>query len=625
MAQDNLHTSVEVELDDSFVVSPITQISISQRVNWHHSFEVKASLESMEGQNQNNLSKTQAFIGKSIKIALKDQRGDEQFNLFKGIITEVSLSRYGGAAADVVIRGYSPTILLDGGPHCASFLDKTLKQIVSDIAGAYPVNFLKTSVKPSPDPKLSFVTQYNESAYNFLGRMANAYGQWFFYNGTELTFGSLPASDTIKLNFGHDLSTFSSSMRVVPLKFEATAHDYIQSEFLSASSANINVNGLDNWGKKAVDSSDSLYSTSQVYHAGQFVQDKGQLDAVSKSRKSALAAELVVFNGISDNPRLSVGAKIQVSGASIASRGENTTDYGTYTITTVNHYLDGLGGYQNRFEAIPSTLTVPPMNTQVKDPVCESQSAMVVDNKDPEGYGRIKINFPWQKSGDTSQWVRLANPYAGKDRGFYILPEIGDEVIVGFEHNNPSFPFIIGSYFNGKANSSDKKDDDNYNKAIRTASGNEILIVDKSGEEAIHIFTKEKKNELLITMKDDGLIRIVSNKMIMVQAKEDIEVKSKNMKFSAEEVIEMKAKEFKLSAQKLVQIESSQDFKMKGLDVSTEASKALKMSANAGAELKSNTTMEISGNAKTTVKATGQLELTAAAQASLKGGIVMIN
>jgi uncharacterized protein involved in type VI secretion and phage assembly len=339
----------------------------------------------------------------------------------------------------------------------------------------------------------------------------------------------------------------------------------------------------------------------------------------------ARGGDLVHLNGKSDNPRLKVGSKIKITGAMSASMGSEKTDYGQFIVTGVTHQTDGLGKYKNHFTAIPSDLKIPPLNPNFRSITIDTQAAKVVDNKDPDKMGRIKVRMYWQKDSDTTGWIRYMAHHSGKSRGFYFIPEIDDEVIVAFENGNLNMPFVIGSVYNGKANSSDRAETDNLFKSIRTISGNEIYFSDKSGEETIHVYTKDKKNEILISMKDDGIIKIKSNKNIAIEAPENIEVKSKNMKFEAQEKIEFKAKEFKVGAQTLIQMDSMKDFKQKGLDVTVEATKGYVMKANATAKLSANATMEVSSSAKTSVKAGAQLEMNGGANAMLKAGIVMIN
>ena len=95
--------------------------------------------------------------------------------------------------------------------------------------------------------------------------------------------------------------------------------------------------------------------------------------------------------------------------------------------------------------------------------------------------------------------------------------------------------------------------------------------------------------------------------------------------FSASDKIEFKADKFKVSAQSLIQLESMKDFKEKGMDIVTEATKSYAMKSMTTAKLEATTEMTISGTMKTAVKGGVQLELGAGAMASLKAGIVQIN
>jgi type VI secretion system secreted protein VgrG len=624
MAHENLHLKVEIEIAGAQKISIVSSLEISQTMEWHHTFEFKTALESIEGERAINLNSSQNLIGKEIKIALISQDGGEQLNFFKGIVTNVSLSRFGGNAADIVVSGHGSSILLDDGPSCSSYLEKPLKQVVQTVTGPYPKNLLSIKNSPSQDPMLPFVAQYNESTYHFLGRLASVYGQWFYYNGTELIFGSQLSGPAIELNFGHDLESFDLSMKVMPLNFETNSYDYVQQKALKKASSQ-SVQGQSALGQKAVDLSKSLFSAKHIVHNKELVADDKELNDILTNRLGARGGDLVHLNGKSDNPRLKVGSKIKITGAMSASMGSEKTDYGQFIVTGVTHQTDGLGKYKNHFTAIPSDLKIPPLNPNFRSITIDTQAAKVVDNKDPDKMGRIKVRMYWQKDSDTTGWIRYMAHHSGKSRGFYFIPEIDDEVIVAFENGNLNMPFVIGSVYNGKANSSDRAETDNLFKSIRTISGNEIYFSDKSGEETIHVYTKDKKNEILISMKDDGIIKIKSNKNIAIEAPENIEVKSKNMKFEAQEKIEFKAKEFKVGAQTLIQMDSMKDFKQKGLDVTVEATKGYVMKANATAKLSANATMEVSSSAKTSVKAGAQLEMNGGANAMLKAGIVMIN
>ncbi|MFN0030959.1 MAG: contractile injection system protein, VgrG/Pvc8 family, partial [Flavobacteriales bacterium] len=235
MAHENLHLQVEVEIDGT-QLSNVSNLVLDQKLDWHHTFELRSPLDAIEGERAISLNSSQNFVGKEIKIVLKSQTGSAQLNLFKGIVTSVNLSRHGGAAADLVIKGHSSSILLDDGPGCSTHLEKSIKQIVQTATAQYPVNMISVKNSPSPDPMLHYHAQYNESTYNFLARLANTHGQWFFYNGVEMIFGKPEGASPIELNFGHDLASFDLSMKVMPLLFEANGYEYVQQATLKKSS-----------------------------------------------------------------------------------------------------------------------------------------------------------------------------------------------------------------------------------------------------------------------------------------------------------------------------------------------------------------------------------------------------
>jgi len=70
---------------------------------------------------------------------------------------------------------------------------------------------------------------------------------------------------------------------------------------------------------------------------------------------------------------------------------------------------------------------------------------VVTNNKDPENLGRVKVKFPWLQESDESYWARIATLMAGPDRGTFFLPEVGDHVLVAFEHGDINYPFVLGA------------------------------------------------------------------------------------------------------------------------------------------------------------------------------------
>jgi len=105
--------------------------------------------------------------------------------------------------------------------------------------------------------------------------------------------------------------------------------------------------------------------------------------------------------------------------------------------------------------------------------------AVVSQNKDDSGLGRVKVSYPWYSSPRDSYWARVAMPMSGKDRGVYFIPEVGDEVLVAFERGDVRFPYIVGSLWNGVEKSPQTNADGNNDiRQIKTRKGHKLTFDD---------------------------------------------------------------------------------------------------------------------------------------------------
>jgi uncharacterized protein involved in type VI secretion and phage assembly len=129
--------------------------------------------------------------------------------------------------------------------------------------------------------------------------------------------------------------------------------------------------------------------------------------------------------------------------------------------------------------------------------------ALVRENNDSSGLGRVKVSYPWHEQPGESHWARVAVPMAGKNRGTYFIPENGDEVLVAFDRGDVRFPYIVGSLWNGvdKApqNNGDGKNDI---RQIRTRKGH-MLTFDDGSKGSIRLELNDGKK---LTIDDDGIV-----------------------------------------------------------------------------------------------------------------------
>jgi uncharacterized protein involved in type VI secretion and phage assembly len=115
---------------------------------------------------------------------------------------------------------------------------------------------------------------------------------------------------------------------------------------------------------------------------------------------------------------------------------------------------------------------------------------------DPNGEGRVLVEFPWMGGNNQNYWAPVATLMSGSGRGSWFMPEVGDEVLVAFDHEDVNHPFILGYLWNGQ----DKPPEtSSHKRLIKSVKGHTILLDDSDGGEKIEITTGQG---LKITMDD---------------------------------------------------------------------------------------------------------------------------
>lgn len=185
-------------------------------------------------------------------------------------------------------------------------------------------------------------------------------------------------------------------------------------------------------------------------------------------------------------------------------------------------------------------------------------TAIVTNNQDTEGLGRVKVRFPWLSDTDESFWARVLTPMAGDGRGIYFLPEKDDEVLVAFEHGDVRFPYILGALWNGKDKPPETNDDgENNQRIIKSRSGHIIRLDDTDGNEKIEIVDKSEKNSFIIDTAENT---------VTVMADADITIQSSSGKliFSGKGIEINSQAEIKIEASKDMDLNAGSDLNIKG-------------------------------------------------------------
>jgi type VI secretion system secreted protein VgrG len=510
---------------------------LKQSVQRHHEFTLTLAHDALGDRQTHSLEDANKFLGKRLTavISYKDIENSPE-RTFVGLITGVGFSQEKMSLGNIVLTGSSPTILLDGASHIQSFggtqpvnmgiiAEEVIKQGIDK--GRFDIR-----VDANNFSQIIYSSQYDETHYNYLARMAEAYGEQFFYDGEVLHFGKLPPQNKpITLTYGSSANDIKVELKAVHTKPQFYGYNSNKNEKLTSGSTPIQ--HVSDLAKTAYDHNNNIYKTPALQIAP--IKASTHLD-VEYSQKSASGSEAVSVFSISGNttvPFLHPGC---IADVQMRKQDSNETSYFTrIMITESEHEIDTIGHYKGSFIGIAADTGFLP-RPEYKIPKAEPQTAVVVSNTDPEGQGRIQIQFDWQTS-DTTHFIRMMSPDAGgtdqitQNRGYVAIPEVGDQVMVNFVHSHPDRPFVMGGMFHGGIALGGGIN--NHLKSIQTRSGIRILMNDEEGSVKIidpsgniyfmdgagNISMKAPKN---FTLNAGDNINITAGKEISISAGEGI-------------------------------------------------------------------------------------------------------
>lgn len=494
-------TKVTVKGEEQKFVS----LHLRQGFNRHHTFTVVVNYLSPNNTFQQTPEKFIGYIGETASISFVHRQTGESYD-FEGIITQVEMVGSMGETGGVAIHGTSPTILYENNRTLDSWMDQSLSTIIKEATQEYgKVNLVSNPKYAAPIP---YMAQYNESVFDFMNRLSALYGEWFYYDGTKVYFGKPDRDNTEKIVYDMDLEEVRLVANLVPGK--SARYDYVAQENKQHNADTpAKPDGMNDLQSIAHSCSEKAYTAKTTSAADPHVTDKAELDEQMRIVKNASGANLLNIKGIGKTCRIRIGEIIDVS---FPDRMK-LPPLGKFRIVGIEHEVRRDGHYSNSFVGVPDgTVHIPVPD--VKRPLALPELATVKENNDDKGQGRVKVAFDWQKNGKTTNWIRVQTPNAGvsgavpKNRGWVFVPEVGDQVMVSYEHGNPDRPYVTGSVFHsGSGKGGDK---DNKVKSIITRSGNAIVFDDETGS----IVITDQTRKQLIMLDGTDAITVMAKKSI---------------------------------------------------------------------------------------------------------------
>lgn len=526
-------------------ITNFSGLEIIQTIHDHHSFSFQVRQDLLVEQLRSVMPFSQQLYGEKISIEIKPIDGLEDLMIgadpddyvlhFYGVVTEVELqkSRIKDMEETIVIKGHSSTIILENGPECNSFISMPLADIVNKVKEGVDIDM---DVRPFYKDSLPYTVQYNESSFSFLNRLAKRNGQWLYYNGRTTIFGTPGGvGGQPKLVYGVNMQDFNYTMKLIPAMFKTIENDNREGEYRTDETLNYRKE-TDGFQQNFLNKGNRVFNKETVIQLNQNPVGgyaRTTSEEYTKNKMRAVLSRLMEVTASSEVPGITIGNKVRISGVDMQLES-------SYRVTHIRHICDDGGGYENQFTAINFNNSVFSSETDPDlVPYCQSQTAIVTANADPDGFSAVQVQMPWQEAkGQATPYIPLVQNYGGNARGSHIIPEIGDTVFVDFQGNNAELPIVIGTMTSRKEKSGYSTPNNDIKAVMHSRSGNRIITDDDTGD----ITIESQKGETIAVIHGDGNIRFKAPKNIELEAGEDIVMKAgKNVKIEAKEDIEVDA------------------------------------------------------------------------------------
>lgn len=486
--------------------------------------------------------------GKGLKIYAETTNGSKEL-IFDGEIVELEPD-FQRASQHLIIRGFDRMHRLSRGRYVRTFLNVTDGDIIQKIAKEVGLT-AKVGTTSQVHP---YVIQANETNLAFLQKRAAGLGYLLFVEGT--TLHCVPPKEegtSAELQWAQNMLEFRPRLSTIGQVTEVKAR------------------GWDPMQKREVmgQARDAVFvpKVGVSESGGQFSKKAFKVDApmlvADRPLRTQAAAEVLAkavaeMQGghFIEAEGLCLGVPKLISGSSVNIKAVGKRFSGSYFVTSATHMFTPDDGYQVRFSVSglhPLTLLSMMAPVEQQNGTSSGLShfyglvvGIVTDNQDPENLGRVKVMYPWLSSDHTSYWARVVSAGAGTSRGVEFLPEVNDEVLVGFEQGDINHAYVLGGLWNGKdkppfPSNSAIKGGKVVERVLRSRLGHEIGISDVDGTGGIRLVDIHK-NEVRIDT-DTDLVGIESVGDAGIQAKNSILLvaEKKSITLVAEQDIILKA------------------------------------------------------------------------------------
>ena len=563
-----------------------------------------------------------AMLNKPACVAVN--HGDKATRYFHGIVAEFGPVEQSGVVDTLYRMILVPQLAqADIRSDCRLFFNKSAEDIVKTILNDAGVTKSAFRLYSQPAPRKA-TAQYNETSLHFITRLMEEEGWFYFFEHASDGHTLVVTNDnngfttiagaTVHLGVGttaDQLTEFRKSEALAPGKVSLRDYDFeVPSKNLKVEQNTVLKHGGT--------------ASRAVFHWPALTRETAQAKDRAKWRMEAAEAAVSLIGAGGDMASLVAGGKFKLRDKS----GVETL----HVVREIAHFAEDDSGsrrgewpssYSNSFAAFANT--VPwrqPMATA--RPRMEGLHTAIVlgpagEDIHTDDLGRVKIRFWWDwredATADSSDWVRVVQPWAGNQWGAQFIPRVGTEVAVAFMDADPDRPIVVGGFYNGNDKpifpASEKTKLGFRSRSVTKGSTdafNELSFDDDKGKEMVFVHAQK---DMTTEVENDQKLRVDNDRTVTVKGNETVTIKQGN------QTTEVKLGDISVKADVgSITVEAMQTITLKVGQSSVTLSQT-------GVEVKG-MMITIDGQIQTEVKGT-MVTVEGAAMLTLKGGITMIN
>lgn len=524
-----------------------------------------------------------------VEIEIKLGYNGKEDSVFKGIVLKQQIRVSEGSGSTLHVTCKDKAIQLTTNRKSNIYTSEKDSAIIESIISDAGLSSSVTATTADHDE----VIQYYATDWDFIVNRAEINGMVVTTDSGTVTVAKPAVSDSpeLKVQYGYDLIEFDGELDATYQYSQVTANswDMSQQDMVSSDGSEPTVNKQGNISGSTL--ADAVNIGAHLLNTSAPITDsdlKVWADAAFLKNRLSRFKGTVTFQG---SAKAKPNSTIELDGLSERFNGNAFISGIVHTLDSGRWNTEVTIGLSENWFAESNKVNAPEASGLLPG-VKGLQTGIVKKiNDDPDNQFRVEVEIPVLGQDNETVWARLSTFYTGNNIGAYFMPELEDEVILGFVNDDPRFPVILGSVFSSKIAAPETPDESNSIKTLITSSKLQLKFDDE--------------NKVITILTPGG------NTMVYSDQDEGITITDQNSN-----KIQMNSEGITVESQSNLTLKASESVTIQGASITINADESI--DATGG-------TVSVTGNESTTITGSAECTVTSSGEVSISGTMVSIN